>query len=245
MTDEEKDLQTPPEGTQSGEGTTPKITPEGPTDNLPPPPPTNPEPPVNYREKFAESTRENQVLTAKVAETERQLGIAITAEPPTEAELKSEYPEWEDLTAFEKRMAIETLTLKKQARKAILLAEQATADATSEKEFKQILRAKNKDGSPKFPGLQEREDDFRAYCNMPTHKGSPLETLARAFLFDIGEKPPTPKSTPAPKPTLDRTGGGDKSANPAQISDEDAEVIRKNDPKRYERLIKSGAIKVK
>ena len=212
-------------------------------------PPAPPAPQVDYRDKFVGSSRESQVLTGKLEEYEKRLGMAIKAEPPTESELKAKYPEWDDLTDFEKRQAIEILTLQKQVAKAIILAQQATSEAVSEKEFNEILRKKNPDGSLKYPGLRDREDDFRAYCEMPTHKGAPLETLAHAFLFEITDEQPIPpkKEPDAPKrPTVERTGGGQQPDNAGGgISDEEAETIRKNDPKRYEHLLKTGKLKKK
>lgn len=243
----EKNLQTSEKETQEQKIIAEKNPAEEKVDNPQPPKhDEQPKPAVDYREKFGESTRENQVLAGQLAEKERQLGMAIKAEPPTEAELKTEYPEWDELTSFEKRMATEALTLKKQVAKATLLAQQAQTEAVSERAFTDILRKKNSDGTLKYPGLRDREDDFRAYCNMSSHKGAPLETLANAFLYEIGEQPkPIQKTDVDPKPVLERTSGGDKPANSAEISDEDAAVIRKNDPKHYAELIKSGKIKNK
>lgn len=241
---EEKNLPTP-EGTQEQKPTAEKKPGEEHVDvPTPPNPEPKPTPSVDYREKFGESTRENQVLSGKLANLESQLGMAIKAEPPTEAELRAEYPEWDELTAFERRMATSNLTLQKQVQKATLIAQQAGTEAISERQFVDLLRKKNADGTFKYPGLREREDDFRSYCQMPSHKGAPLETLANAFLFELGAEPkPTPQPKPEPKPTLERTSGGDTPQPKTVISDEDAEVIRKNDPKRYNELIKAGKIK--
>lgn len=240
-------LQTPDEGTQEQKPTAEqKPDKDIIEDPLPPNPSVPQTPSVDYQKKFSESTREGQVLAGKLANLETQLGMAIKAEPPTDAELRAEYPEWDELTSFEKRMATQNLTLHKQVVKATLLANQATTEAITEREFTDILRKKNPDGTFKYPGLRDREDDFRAYCNMPTHKGAPLETLANAFLFELGDKPnPTPQPKPEPRPTLERTSGGDTPKPMAEISDEDAAAIRKNDSKRYNELIKSGKIKVK
>jgi hypothetical protein len=49
--------------------------------------------------------------------------------------------------------------------------------------------------------------------------------------------------TPNPKPTLEKGSGGPKTPPKTDtISDEDSAAIRKNDPKRYNELVKQGKI---
>lgn len=216
---------------------------------------TQPEPSVDepdYKEKFGASTRENQVLVGKLADMEARLGEVVKVEPPTESEIKAAYPEWDVMTDVEKRTATETLTLRKKLSSAMNLILGVADDLSFNKKFNEVINAKANDGSMVFPGLRERQEQFYEYCQKPTHKGASLQTLARAFLFEIKDELPKSRKTPPAKPSLARGGSGKSAPSSAPsdagktvLSAKDASVLRTKDPKRYMELMRTKKLVIR
>ena len=75
---------------------------------------------------------------------------------------------------------------------------------------------------------------------MEAHRGTPIETLLPAFLFNLPE-------TPKKRNGLFETGGGGTppEMKPGVITDADEVAnLRKTDPKEYKRQLKAGTIKL-
>jgi hypothetical protein len=74
----------------------------------------------------------------------------------------------------------------------------------------------------------------------PTHRGVPLEILAKSFLFDI------PKPTLPPtggQPMFEAGGGGTSPQMPPQtMTAEQVKTLRETDSKKYRELVKKGVI---
>lgn len=200
-----------------------------------------PTPEIDYKEKFVNSARENQILAAKVASAERRLG-EVNVENPTDAELRANFPDWDLLTDTERRMAVQTVTLRRQYAKLELNLAQMNEKASWNENFNEVLNRRNSDGSPAFPGLRERTDEFRAFCKKDKHQGLPFDVLAKSFLFEIKDELPTKPTIAPPKPSLNRGSGGEQPATTTTFTDEEAAKLRKVDPKRYNELVKKGVI---
>src|SRR4051794_12713904 len=115
-------------------------------------PPTPPEP--DYKEKFSQSTSENQILQARIAELEKS-GKDLTKEP-TDSDLKAAFPEWDSLTDFEKRMARETY----EAKRLAAAASQSVGKLQDERAWNTSIElAVSSD-----PALQGKEQAFRQFA---------------------------------------------------------------------------------
>jgi len=185
----------------------------------------------SWKEKFSHSSRESQVLSGKLKELEnRQLA------EPTEAELKKEFPEWDDMTDREKSMATRTYKNERLFKKQETDFHDFKSNQTREKDIRGTL-AEN-------PDLDE--ETFRAYIDKPTHKDISLGLLAKACLQDFPkETKTTAKKKPAnPKNGLEKAKGGGNPKASKDIDPEELKKIRENDPKRYRRMLESGEIDV-
>ena len=245
----------PEDGTlKPGEGEPDNKVPEDNNDN-PPKEPKQPENPENteegkepteepeepegpdYKKKFGESTKENQIVAAKAKEFESRIKDLTNINEPTDEELKVEFPNFDDMSDNERLLAKEVIKSRRMAGNATnLVLDMVKSDRE---------RSELKDVYSKYPDLASRAEQFEAYRNKPSHKGAPIEVLAKAFLQDFKEeideaKPKKPKEKP--KPGLEPGSGGGQPPAPATISDEEAAKIRKTDPKRYAELIKKGLI---
>lgn len=133
-------------------------------------------PEVDYKKKFANSTRENQVLMAKLKKLEQKLDqLSITA-PVTEQELSENYPDWDEFTQSEQKLLRELHALKKSKAES----DKQLITLLEKEETQQAL----KEAYVSFPQLKEHKGEFIKYINKPTHKGAPIPVLARSFLFE-------------------------------------------------------------
>lgn len=197
-----------------------------------------PKPKVDYKEKFANSTRENQILRGKIDELESRLGIITKDETPTDKEMKELYPDWDEMMELERKLAINQFILERRLNKTSL----AVQDMAAEKEWNEKLDQflEKADILDEFPELKGREKEFKEFAKKPTHKGVDLNIIARAFLYNP-EKEPEKIET---KPVLEPGSGGPKKPEKLGFTDEEIKLMREKDPKRYNLLVKQGKIKV-
>ena len=241
----DKKNQTPEEGTEK-EVITPKADegiektetiPENKT-QIPEPPKKDEHPEIDYKKKFAESTKENQILQERIKEKESQLGFITKDEPPTETEMRKLYPDWDDRMDEEKEILRKQVSLEKRINKATLLLTKMQEERNWNTEIDQFLeKAKIMD---EYSDLKGRESEFRAFANKPTHRGISLEVLARAFLYHPEEKTPQPKQSHL----LEKGSGGRSKPPKASLTPEDIRNLRKNDPKKYNQLVREKKIKI-
>jgi hypothetical protein len=186
------------------------------------------------KQDYANSTKEAQILIEKNKQSEARVKELTTQYTPTEQELRAAFPEWDNLLPHEKRLATENLGLKRSiAAQQNTLAE-LQADRMWEKDLKKAVKA--------FPALSGREDEFEQFVMKPSHRGVPVETLAKSFLFD----PKAPEATPpAPTPRTgpERGSGGPKAdPTPKKITPEEAKVLRETNYPEYKRQLELGNI---
>lgn len=202
----------------------------------PAPQPVNPEDTAEFwKNRYSESTREAQLLIEQNKLKEQQINQLTKPHDPTESELRAAYPEWEQMLPTEQRLARENFSLK-QSHASI---QQTTAELTAEVRWSKDLKTLKK--KTDFAALAGKEDDFEEYVFKPNHKGIPLETLARSFLFGVT----TPAAAPAPAapPTAERSSGGPKpDGKPKKLSIEDARTLRQTNYQEYKRQLDAGNI---
>jgi hypothetical protein len=190
------------------------------------------EPEIDYEKKFSESTRENQILLAKLKAAEEKLGKVAITEIPAEQELKNLYPDWEMMGELERKLAEKSLIFERRLKKV----EQDFSGMKEEREWNEQLdnfleKVKILEN---YPELEEKEKEFREFAKKPTHKGVSLEVLAKAFLFKKEEAiPPTRRA-----PVLEPGSGGPKEASPKKkMTPEELRVLRQTNYKKYKEII--------
>jgi hypothetical protein len=183
----------------------------------------------DYKEKFAQSTRENQILAAKVSQYESRRELT---NQPTETELKAAFPTWDFMSETEKDIAKRQLVSERKAEAALAAQQRRDEDEKWNNQLEFEITSN--------PDLSGKEREFKEYASKPTHRGAPVDVLADAFLHKATSTPP-PKNTP--RQVLNTgTGGPKESVKPKKVSLEEATVIRKTDYKRYMELVKAGLI---
>jgi|TARA_Y100000034_G_scaffold23679_1_gene27430 hypothetical protein len=89
----------------------------------------------------------------------------------------------------------------------------------------------------KYPQIVDKWDEFEEYKEDPENKGMKLMTVAKAFVTEKGLTEATTKRVGLEKPT-----GGDKTPTP-KLTEADVKRLRETQPRKYEKLIKSGELK--
>lgn len=190
-----------------------------------------------YKKKFIESSRENQVLAAKLKKQTEALDESTTVPEPTEEELKAEHPEWDKLSEFEKRMARKELhNDKKFAVLNRIAKENKDIDSWQGKVTTFIEDPKTLIANPKLEG---KEDEFRLFANKPTRRNIDFEDLVSAFLYEESSARPKNKGKMFPSSTA---ADKKQAASAGKISIEDSQKLMKTNYSEYKRLLLAGKI---
>jgi hypothetical protein len=197
-------------------------------------PPADPAPPIDYEKKFAESTREYQILQAQLDEERQKNARRELTTEPTDSELQAAFPDWDIMTDTEKRLARET----SKANRIASTLQQEREQEKAERQWTTDLEltiAQN-------PSLQGKELAFKEFAKKPTHRGAPLGTLVSAFLFESSSTPsPTPAPTPQPG-LLPGNGGPRVPDQPKLLSGDELKQLRQTDEKAYKEYIRTHDI---
>ena len=194
-------------------------------------PAQEPQPPqVDYQKKFKESAREAQIIAEKAKQAQARLQHLTSNNTPTEDELRQAYLNWDLMNDVEKDVYRRLFVSEKKNARLEHTVLDWLEQQQWEKDFSAVLKSN--------PALREKEEDFKTYCYKPTHKNVPLDVLVKSFLFEIKEDAPAPAS----RPTLQRGSGGPKPEVKTKLSAEDADLIRRTDPKKFRDLIMEGKI---
>lgn len=188
---------------------------------------------VDYKNKFRASASENQIFREKIKELERKLGKMGKDEISVKKELEKLYPDWEEMSEFEKNLAERNLTIERRLQKVEQGFGGIIEETEREKELDNFLeKAIILD---KYPELEGKEKDFREFSKKPAYKDVSLDILASAFLFRKKEEMTTPKKSSV----LERGSGGPKEIAPRtkKISPEELKALRLSDYKKYKQII--------
>lgn len=196
----------------------------------------------DYRKKFSESTRRNQIVESQFRELQKVLGDITKQEVPTDDEMRVTDADWEYRSDYEKMMAKKSVVLER--RQNLILA--SINNIATESEF---ARSIDEFISTK-PELKNKEEAFFEFASKPANRGASPDVLLSAFLFEVKDVTPEQDQSPKPKaekrPQLARgTGrGGNESPKKKEgtYSDEEIKLLRTKDPKKYFDLIRKGKI---
>lgn len=201
----------------------------------------------DYKEKFSNSTRENQRimqenqnLQADLAERNKKLQDLTNVREPTEDEMRAKYSTWDAMTDTEKMMARDNFKMGLQLNKTASMALDATITANRKEQLASVY------ANPTFKVIADHfRTEFEQYVRKPEHNDMNLSFVAKAFMIDFSEEI-ADKMKPAPgapnnNQGLEHGSGGEPPVKPS-LSDEDIENIKRTDHKRYQQLIRQGVI---
>ncbi len=202
-------------------------------------PPANPPAEDPYKVKFAESSREAQILASKNRKIQETIEQAAQLPEPTEEELKAKYTDWENLTDFEKQMAKDAYISSKRfsmINQAVVENQKVDQWAKQVDEF-----VTNPATLQSYKDLEGRQAEFRSFAMKESRRGLDMNELVTYFLA-VEPKTPAP-ATPGSMVARPNAGNPPKPATPGYTPEQVA-LLRKTDHKKYNELVMSGVIKI-
>jgi hypothetical protein len=193
---------------------------------------------VDYKEKYSNSSREAAILAAKLKKQNEALEKAGQIPKPTEEEMILEYPDWEDMSATEKRLATDSVWNNRRFEivegysKVAKDIDAWTAKVDTFIEDPKTLIA--------HPDLEGKADGFKAFAVKETRRGVDFEDLVSAFLWKLESTKVTHKGKMMP------TGTGGSKEKPQPVSDkisaEDAARLMETDYNKWMQLLQEGKL---
>jgi hypothetical protein len=193
-------------------------------------PPVDIPPQEDFKKRFAESTREAQILYAKNKKTMETIQEAGKVAEPTEDEMKVQFPDWDLMSDTEKSLSKRVY----KGEKALGMITQISEESKKVDEWngKVDTFVDDPESAQKYPKLAGREAEFKAFASKPTRVGVDFEVLVNAFSYEL--------NTGGGHKTLFNNGsGGDKPQSTTPTA-EDASTLRKTNPREWERRSKAG-----
>lgn len=197
---------------------------------------------TDYRKKFSESTRRNQIVESQFKELQKVLGDITKTEVPTDDEMVAITPDWEYLSDREKNAERKLVVLERRQNHIIGTLGNIASETENASKLDEFIASETR--------LAGKEEDFLAFIQRPANKGATMEVLLNAFLFEAKEEvtPPTPATPPTEEipPSLERGNSSGNmppvSTGAKEYSDEEIKVLRTQNPKKYFELIRKGQI---
>lgn len=191
----------------------------------------------DYEKRYRDSSTEAQILYAKSKKITDAIEKAGDVPEPTEEELVKEYPEWEEMSDFEKKIAKNDL-VKTRKLDAITEATKEFKDMDSwSKKIDEFLA--KPETMNDYPELEGKEDEFKIFTLKPTRVNVDFPDLVSAFLYAQTGKPKK-------KGQMFETGTGGSKENPKpkqqKLSVEDSRQLRNADYKKYLQYLREGKI---
>ena len=177
------------------------------------------------------------------ANNREEIDKAYQMDPPTEEELKIEFPEWDDLSDFEKKIGKDNLHNKKiTTRIRHVRAEQKqTEDEIKEYVNNLEVHTIKPDTLKKYPLLDGKQNALRKFAqDVPTRIGMNFDDLIELFLVKTAKPKQNnkggmfPGNQGGPKPPPNKNAG--------KIGLIEARAIREKDYGQYKRLVEQNKI---
>lgn len=201
-------------------------------------------PEVDYKKKFGDSTRRNQIVESQFKELQKVLGDITRQEIPSDEEMKSVDPDWEYRSDFEKNLSIKVVVQERRQNQILNTIGNITKESELADEIVSFI-----DNNPELEG---KDAEFYNFVTDPKNRGASMEVLLGAFLHKEGITPKAPVTpqdpvTPEKKaPSLNRStsqNGNLVKPKPTGVySDEEIKNLRTKDPKKYFKLIRDKKI---
>jgi hypothetical protein len=196
----------------------------------------------NFKHLYGASTREAIILSEKNKSFINTVDEAANLPEPTEDELRAYAKEkggdYDKLDPFAKSMLKDTFVNSVRFNKinsAVQKSKDVEAWGNKVDEF-----IKDPVTMTTYPQLEGRDRDFISFAMKPTHRGVDMAILVRSFSYDL--KPIKKRA----RSMFQTGGGGTAPTTPkGELTEKDAEFLRKHDQKEYRRLIKAGKLAIK
>jgi len=208
-----------------------------PSEEDPEPTPSEPAPSPDYKEKFSQSSRENQKIYAKNRKINEAMSKASELNV-TDEEVQAEYSDWDVMSDTEQRLAKDNFINKKRFE----LVAQATTEAKKIEKWSDDVAEYIQD--PKvladIPQLEGKEKEFIEFANNPENHSIPMKILTSAFLHDMESKPKVKNKGGM----FEKGTGGGIPAKPKgnKITLAQAEVLRGTNYNLYKEYLIAGKI---
>lgn len=192
-----------------------------------------------YRKRYEDSSREAHILYSKNKKMSEAIEGTLDIPEPTDKELRQEYPEWDDMTDFEQKMAI----------KDVINTRKLDAISAVARDFKDMDAWNGKVDSfladPEtlvdHPRLDGQEEEFKIFASKETRRGVDMDTLVSAFLYEVEDKRP-----PQKKGKMLETGSGGQNIKHKpksnKLSVQDSNRLRQTNYKKYVELLRAGKV---
>lgn len=193
---------------------------------------------IDYQKKFSESSREALVLHAKNKKLSEAIEQAGSIEPPTDEDMKAEFPEWEEMTTVEQRLAKDNIWNKRKF-EAINKASQEgkDIDAWNAKVDTFIDDPKTLIDNPELEG---KIDEFKVFATKPTRRGVDFQDLILAFNGERAKKKVDHKGQMFE--TGEHRSKEKVSLKPKLLTPEEGAILMKKDYAKYKELLMAGKI---
>lgn len=205
-----------------------------------PPVKEEPKPPTDFEKRYKDSSREAHILRENKDKQDAEIDEVQGLSEPTEDQLRTEYPDWDDLSETERKLAKKVFHAELKEAKIREIREKYRADEQKigERAKEAEVFAIHPDTLGKFPKLEGRQEEFMAYASKPSRLVMDLEDLAKLFILDL----------PAPtkhKGKMFETGGaGGEKGKPKsnKLTLEQGAALKQSNWKLYVKYLKAGRI---
>lgn len=190
------------------------------------------------KKRYAESTKEAQKLASDNKIMADALSEANTITDATEDELKGEYPEWEDMSTTERKLAKEVLINKKRFNAINAAAEKRkSVEKWNEKVDEYIDKPETLVHNPLLEGKQE---DFKLFAKSKDYRDQNMNLIVGAFLHKVSTERKQHKGK------MFETGASRSTDNPKpkddRLTPEQAADLMHRDYAKYREMLKAGKI---
>lgn len=193
---------------------------------------------VDYKEKFSNSSREAALLAAKLKKQNEALEQAGLVKKPTEEEMRDEYPEWDEMSATEKKLATNSVWSDRR----FGLIENLSKETKDIEAWNGKVDTFVEDPKSfiKYPRLEGKVEGFKAFCVKETRRGVDFEDLVGAFLNKIDSERKPKKGQMFEKPS----GGSNEPIKPVsdKLSVEESAKLMETDYSKWQEMLMAGKL---
>lgn len=199
-----------------------------------------------WKKKFQESSKEALLLLEQKKKLEeekrKQEEERLRKLEVTEEELREKYPDWDDMTESEQKLAEEHERMAKKLAMMEAEKDKYAKDREWRRDVKDFIKKQQIVESSLWQAMQGHEDEFLEFASKETRRGMDLDILARAFVHDLSQSGKLEKKEPKRQSMNINPQSDYASKSGAKISLEEAARIRRSNPKRYRALLLKGMI---
>jgi len=169
---------------------------------------------------------------------EKVMGEITKEDIPTDEEMR-QHPlgaNWDSLSEFEQDMARRQVVVERKQNATIAQITKTRLNTETANKVNGIIATR--------PELRGFEQEFIEYASDPIRRDTPEDDLVGAFMY--GKTPKEEKKPEEVKktetPALERGGGAgadpQNNTTETKLSDDEAEKLRKSDPKKYMEMVR-------